>query len=288
MATALGALLLTATACSGDDTPDATNADAPATSQQATENEPPVGDSAEEPSEKPGEEPSEKPGEEPDGADDRTDPAAFGAALFEAQLDAGSVHMEATLDGGGGQTFDMVGDMRLSTRNPALDMTMSGAGFGEGGRFIVVDKRFYLKFPGLAPRNKFVVIDPRDSSDPMAQSFGQMLRAIDPSRSLAALKAITSLERVGEETVDGVETTEYAVTVDTRKALRAQGVPVPPGQLPDEIDYRLWVDDDDLVRRFSFDLQGVSMQMTFSDWGEPVNITAPPRRLVTELPQGRS
>ena len=42
------------------------------------------------------------------------------------------------------------------------------------------------------------------------------------------------------------------------------------------LTYSMWMDKSHLVRRMSFDLGGVSMVMTMSDYNKPVSITAPP------------
>lgn len=282
LGTALAALLLlAAAACGGDDPSTASDSGDDTSSAEGTPSD--SASPTETPTETPTEEPTEEPSASPSEGSDVA-AATFGTDLIEAQLEAGSVHMEADIDAAG-QTVEMSGDMSVTPGDVALDMTISGAGLGGGGRFLLVDEVLYLKFEATGLGDKFLEIDPKDRSNPMAQSFGDLLNSIDPSRTLAGFEAITKLKAVGQESVGGVETTKYAVSVDTEKAFAAQGIEAPPGPLPDQLDYTVWVDGDNLLRKFVFEQQGAVIEMTFSDWGEPVQIVAPPRSQITAFPQ---
>jgi hypothetical protein len=204
------------------------------------------------------------------------DAAAFGAALVEAQREAGSARVSGTL----GRGAKITGVMRFTEDDAAFDMTMSGAGLGRGeARAIVVDDVLYVQVPGAG--RKFIELDPKDPDNPVAGQFTD----IDPSRTFAVFEAVTDLERLGTERVDGVRTTKYAVTVDTEKSLEAQGEdPSQAGSLPDQVTYTVWVDRADLVRRIVVGPEVGGVDLTFGEWGEPVHISAPPASRIQQLP----
>jgi hypothetical protein len=73
------------------------------------------------------------------------------------------------------------------------------------------------------------------------------------------------------------------LTVDAKKAAKAQGTPVPPGAQK-QISYDLWIDEQDLMRRMQFDEGRGGMTMTMSDWGKPVTVKAPPASAIMQIP----
>ena len=65
---------------------------------------------------------------------------------------------------------------------------------------------------------KWVKIDVSDSDNPI----GQLFQAANPGNFAAYLEGVTTFEDKGDETVDGVETHHYDVTVDTATMLEEQ------------------------------------------------------------------
>jgi LppX_LprAFG lipoprotein len=211
--------------------------------------------------------------------------ANFSSEVSKAQLQAQTAHLEASINAQG-QRVSMSGDMDMTRNDVALDMSMTGAAMGMGGaRFILVDKVVYLQMPGLTQSDKYIKVDTGSSGDPIAQMFNQMLSQLNPTQAFQAFDAITKLDKRGTQEIDGVQTTRYAVTVDTQKALQAQGLAgkVPPGQLPQTLRYDVWVDAQHLVRKLQMNIQGSSVDMTLSQWGEPVDISAPPASQTTSM-----
>ena len=94
---------------------------------------------------------------------------------------------------------------------------------------------------------------------------------------------VESFDKVGSEQIDGTQTTQYRITVNTQKVLAKtlgdDTLPTGPlaGDLPKTITYDIWVgDQDNLPRRIEYSMGGSSMTMELSDWGQPVDIKAPP------------
>ncbi len=106
-----------------------------------------------------------------------------------------------------------------------------------------------------------------------------------------AFRAITQLDRVGTESVDGVDTTHYVVTVDTMKALRLLGLEDLAGvniddlrtSLPKTFDYDAWLDDSGRPVRLKARYAGACIDVHLSQWGEPVSVSAPPASQVSQF-----
>jgi hypothetical protein len=56
--------------------------------------------------------------------------------------------------------------------------------------------------------------------------------------------------------------------------------------LPQEMTYDLYLDDEDLMRRVTIDLGSQKLVVNATDWGKDVDIDAPETADVVELPSG--
>lgn len=210
--------------------------------------------------------------------------ANFASQVMKAQSQAKTAHLDATVNAQG-KSMSMAGDMDMTKKDVAFDLALTGGALGGNARFILVDRVIYLKMPGLSQSNKFIKVDASSGSNPVAKMFQQMLSQLNPSNAFQAFNAVTKLKQNGTQEIDGVETTAYTVTVDTQKALKAQGLAgqVPQSRLPKNIVYNVWVDADNQVRRLKMNVQGSTVDMRISKWGEPVDITAPPAGQTTSM-----
>jgi hypothetical protein len=154
----------------------------------------------------------------------------------------------------------------------AMSMEMAGGAFqGKTARIVAVENVAYISMPGLTPAGKFVKLTGAKSGD-----VGELLESGDPTKILNSFgSSLGSVKYVGAETVDGQRLERYDITVSTAEALALQGKKLPAGA-PKSMTYSLWMDTSHLVRRMSFDLLGISMLMTMTDYNKPVHISAPP------------
>src|SRR5206468_1863023 len=161
----------------------------------------------------------------------------------------------------------------IQTAKPvAMSMQMTGAAFqGKTAKFVVVKNTAYASIPGMTPAGKYVKFAAADACE-----LGKLLEGGDPTKIFKSFdSSLATVKFVRSEIIAGEKLDRYDVTVNTAKALAAQGKTVPAG-VPKTLTYSLWMDKSHLVRRLSFDLGGVSMVMTMSDYNKPVSITAPP------------
>ncbi|MDC7121670.1 hypothetical protein OMK64_08985 [Cellulomonas fimi] len=193
---------------------------------------------------------------------------------------------DMTLDMTGAATFQGTASMQVvdGAQNMAMRMSMPEVGDMEV-RF--VGGMAYLKIAMLG--EQFFQIDPNDASNPLAADFGGMTEQFDTGLS-GMEEAITSVEPAGpEETIDGVTVQPYTVVVDTTKmtgeaaAKLAEAESV--AELPATLTYTYWVGADDLVRKVSYELVGMTTTMTFTNFGAGTPVTAPaPEQITTEMP----
>lgn len=124
----------------------------------------------------------------------------------------------------------------------------------------------------------------------LAEQSGQALDdlqdefALDPGDIARSLLDTDRATEVGLDTIDGVEVTQYEVSVDVAAALAA--VPqaeldpaVGDIELPDTITYDVWVTADNQLRRVSFGTeiggQTIAMQLDMTTTDEPLGLELP-------------
>lgn len=232
-------------------------------------------------------EPEETADEPTEGSDGALGTDDFAERVSSAQLEAGSAHLEGSF-GGGGQEVELEGDVVVAEdpEEVALQVSVGVPGASQGFSMIVVDQTLYID---QGQGGKYFQVDLDDPSDPLAQQFSAAIQGADPSAQIEALdEALISLEEVGNETVDGVEATQYEATLDSAKLLDegafGEQPPGSAGQLPKRLVYDILIGEDDLVRRFDFEVAGIASTFTFSDWGEPVDVQAPPKSKIVQGP----
>ena len=205
----------------------------------------------------------------------------FGTRVYDALKKAGTARFAVTV-AFGAQRSTGEGEVDLSTSPPASRVTQEAAGSGRT-EAILVGGKFYLKSPQLG--SKYLEIDPTDKTGPGAL-LGSMGATADPGRVLKAMDAAAKVTAVGTEEVGGVSTTHYRVVVPRDALVKALGTdPRVANVLPPEVAYDMWVDDQDLVRKQSGVVTVASNKVTttttFTDFGKPVTIKAPPASQTT-------
>jgi hypothetical protein len=181
------------------------------------------------------------------------------------------------------------GDLDYTSTPPSMAMTMSLPVGGGDMDIRMVDGVMYLSM-GELTKGRFWKIDPSDPHGPLASlGMDQLMDQMDPAKALGSMKeGISRVTYVGDE--DGLD--HYELTIDLEKMMDSMGSKLPPAalaQLPDAVTYDIWLDDQDRFTKMTMDdlpLAGgtSSMALTVSDWGEDVDIEAPPADQVTEMP----
>lgn len=210
-------------------------------------------------------------------------------AMAEAQDEQQSYLMEMDIQAGP-QTITAEGGVRFDEGSPEMSLTMSIPQLGET-EVLLLDEVMYMSAAGLGlpTDSAWLRIDP-NSDDPVTQQFAAGLN-FESNINLQAYFAEHSdgitVEEGGEDTIDGVDVTEYSVTIDIAAVGELPTMPegASVDELPfDEITYSLWVDGDALPRRITSDIGGMgAVELRFFDYGEPVDIEAPAEDDVVDL-----
>jgi len=219
--------------------------------------------------------------------------ASFVEELSAAQTEAATVHMSMEYTGAGAEAADLAGapleaDVDISDpENPAMAMQMDMD--GETADMVLIGGDFYMNM-GESTSGKFISLAEAGESDnmmaPLFKGLGDVmqssLQGMDPAAQLKGMEdAITSFEKTGTETVDGVETDVYTILVDTAKMSGPQIENLPEEALAEfgEMEIVYNVDGDNLARKALITMGSGAEEMvidsTFSGWGEPVDVAAP-------------
>lgn len=205
-----------------------------------------------------------------------------------------------------GQLGNLSGTGQVKYGNPVaeeLSMQMPG-GMGTM-KMVLLDDVFYMNMPQLsqAVGKPWVKID-ANGTDPMSKQFGQLISSADqnadPTKMLDKIKDAGTINSKSTDTVDGQQTTKYSITVDVAKEAQVLGdndtmkQMISAAQRAGLKSYPLnvWLNSDNLPVKMTTDLKltvnGQSMDenvaVSFTDWGQPVNIQAPPAAEVGTMP----
>lgn len=171
---------------------------------------------------------------------------------------------------------------------PATQMTMTMPGGAGGGEMemIMVDGVMYMTMPGMTTDGSYLKIDPKSDPELSKQMGG--LDSLDLSNTTKMLTdGLESVEKGGEEDIDGVATTRYTVTANTDAAKdMLSGMEQGGGsaQVPDTLTYDVWLDSEGRMVQISADMGGNgTMKMNMSDFGADVSIEEPPADKVQDM-----
>jgi hypothetical protein len=219
-----------------------------------------------------------------------------------------TMSMDETVPGAGTITIGGTGTYSRGSRSGAFTMTMQGGGQSLQMQELVVGTTIYMKMPAsLAqklPGGKpwwEMNLSELGKSTYLSKVSSLMNSSSEssPTMYLAYLKAdSSSLQDLGQATVDGVSTTHYQATLNldkaemhypgaNRAAVRAM-LRQTPGKILDETDMPVdvWIDGSNLVRQVTMKMWLVpkgsstvinaTITMNFQSYGPQATPTAPP------------
>lgn len=214
----------------------------------------------------------------------KLDPATFAQQVSSAMVAKKTGHM--TMTAAGAQTGS--GDFDLASGNTRVQVNAKGLTI----EAVLVAKILYIKgIPG-SPR-PWVKIDP-NATDKLSKAFSSVFdlsKSNDPRTTVALLKDSTGTD-VGAATVLGQQTEHYHFSIPV-SAYSAILKPAAAKQFASvvkkPVSLDLWVRPDHLPVRGTtvVDISGktTTSEVTYSDWGKPVNVSAPPASQVISPPK---
>jgi hypothetical protein len=186
--------------------------------------------------------------------------------------------------------------MRMDLNSPLGDIGMT-----------LLGSTAYLKLPqNVAHTAKPWVRIDANGTDPISKALSAIIdqerQTADPSKAIEQIGSAGTITSTSKDQVDGAPATHYVISVDTAKLMASTSITPAMRQLfggsgvklPAHVDYELWVDRNSLPVRLAFTEtvtapksttpQKVSMNMEYTDWGQPVTINAPAADQVGPMP----
>lgn len=209
----------------------------------------------------------------------------FYEEVFGALRDAETFTLESTSEAAG-TTTTMSGEARYGSDSIEMRVTSTGA---QAMEMIMMGDMLYMKSADLGVGDKWLEVDLDDPSSMMSM----LGKSTDPEAMFKAMDKPKKLELLGQEEVDGVATNHYRITMDPQQYVEAMEFPAEMAQfMPKEIVSEMWVDADDLPRKFSQTTEtpavggGQSTSSTtegfYRDFGTDVDIEAPPASEISD------
>lgn len=222
-------------------------------------------------------------------------------SLGEETAEASTAHMTLTGDVAG-MSMTGEGDLRFGAEDAAISMNISTT---EGDMSMVfMDGVLYMKLPQELEAGKpWIKIDSNTNSE-IAAALGsaneQLSKSVDPRKALQEFEKAGEITDSEQTELDGKKVTHYTITVDAQKLVDTQTDPEAKAEAQKAVDagmkefpVEVWIDEDGLPARFAMEMAApdgsgstatVKMQVDYTKWGEPVDITAPPAEQIAELP----
>jgi hypothetical protein len=199
------------------------------------------------------------------------------------------------------------GQFRLK---PSLAFTMNVDNMSAGGRslptggiqMVYLDKAIYVKVPpqlsqrsGGKPWGKIDLAQMGQQSGFNLDSLLSQSQQANPAEQTKMFTASKDARKVGEETINGVETTHYTGSITVAEAMsklsaqnRAQLEKVYKEIGATKINFDLWADDQQLPRKLTTKIPtqqtgNLTVTMVYQDYGKPVNVSAPPADQVGDI-----
>jgi hypothetical protein len=230
--------------------------------------------------------------------------ADLGALVQHNASGKNSAHIQLDMTIPGAGAITAAGDMKFAGAQSAEQMTMTLPGVGDM-QMVMLGRTIYMKIPsslaglaGGAPTSAkpWMKIDLNGSSA-LSKSLGStanLAGQTDPTQLINQIAQAGTITSVNAETLDGVATKHYTITVDVRKMLATMGTNMDPAQQQamsslgvTSMPFDIWVNSDNLPVKITTKIavsgitasggaSEVDMTVIYSNWGESVNIQAPP------------
>jgi hypothetical protein len=210
---------------------------------------------------------------------------------FTATTSAGAITGTGQIDFAG-----TASKIQMDLDTPVGDMDM-----------VLVGSTVYMKLPqGIMHTAKPWITAAPGGTDPISKALSALTseeqQNLNPAAAIAQIKGAGTITSTSKEQLDGLPTTQYTIRVDTAKLLASKAISPQLRQtltasgvkMPAHMDYQLWVNSDNLPVQFkvaetitttqSATPQTIDITTNYTEWGQPVTITAPAADQVGPLP----
>ncbi|MBT0993655.1 hypothetical protein KIN34_05070 [Cellulomonas sp. DKR-3] len=181
---------------------------------------------------------------------------------------------------GGPNELSFAYDVVLDDEDTRVGMTMTSQGME--ATTVIADGMYYMNLGELSG-NKYVIIDPADTQNPLASQLPDPQQLAQAGQNAQFDDALVELEAVGVEEIAGVPAMHYTMTLDTAAYVEAMSgnlggmLEDAMAQLPETMTSDAWLDAEGRTVQTVSEFQGVTTTMTFGDWDdESVTVEVPP------------
>jgi len=218
--------------------------------------------------------------------------STFGSAVTSATSRMRSVHVNGSLVVQGQHVTFSADAVRpvAPGGTPSVSGTINAAGLADFDVRLVRGDLYLrgIPLPMLSDAAKpWVKIPLEGASSPFGDTLGQITGELRPDELWKVFQSASQVNKIGPENIDSIQTMHYQVSVDLEKARTMLGVPDRPefAQAPKTITYDVWRDAQNRPTMVSIVNPRFSMNLTFSNWNEPVRVVPPPSSQVGVLPR---
>jgi hypothetical protein len=227
--------------------------------------------------------------------------ADLGALVQHNASAKNSVHVQMDMSIPGAGAISAQGDMKFAGTQSAEQMTMTVPGAG-AMQMVIVGGNFYMKLPAaLSSSDKPWVKVDTSGNDALSQSLGStasLADQTDPTQLIDKIKSAGTITNTTHEQLNGEATTHYSINVDVKKMAANMASTDTEKQALSQLGattmpFDIWVNSDNLpvkiVTKIAFPdptsgkSEQVSMTALYTNWGQPVTVTAPPADQVGTL-----
>lgn len=252
------------------------------------------------------------------GSSEGTDPGASGGSgsisnaggladlVTKQTSQAKTSKVSMTMDMGQ-MSMKMDGEGEYSGADSKMKMTMDM--MGQKIDMVLVDKTMYMKMPAGGEAGKPWI---KMTAEEMTKlgggaNFDKQMEMSDPANFLDMLQDNGKILNESKEQLDGQEATKYSAEVDIQKMLESTGQSAQGLDTSkiDKLPMDVWLNSDNLPLQIEMDMgplmkqaaeqagdkmpagmENAKMVAKYTDWGEPVDVKAPPASQVSDKSLG--
>lgn len=195
----------------------------------------------------------------------------------------------------------------------AMTMTTDMSALGQGSMDMemrMLGQTVYMKLPNMPGMDKskpWIKMDLDQMSGASGMDMSKMMEQNDPTKALEMLKDSGEIKSTEESEVNGVPATKYTIDVDVEKLMSRYGNGMEQmfdaqKMKLDALPVDVWISKEQLPLKFRMNMgefmnsavessgqkmpkgmnfDNAHVSMTYSDWGEPVTVEAPPASQVS-------
>ena len=194
-----------------------------------------------------------------------------------------SVHLagKVTSSVAGGSAVIAADEKLANGKTTALKLSETVAGQNIG--FVIIGPRAWVKLPTASPAKPWAVVTATSSNTEIrtiAASLARTTTQTSLTGYISFAKAATAIKKVGSETIDGVSTTHYSMSVDVAKLTSSESTKALTALGITSVPTNIWLDSHGRAVRVSealaFRGQRITTTIDLTKYNVPVSISPPP------------